>query len=148
MPAVSAEFQYPVSDQCQLSVPFLLVWLWPIASTVGTVLVPRLGPLPSKCSILVCVIVAQWWQFWQPDTDQCIWADSGASFIESILSLATGPSYFFRPSGSGPLSCWTVLSTWAIDLLQKYTHTFIRQCSADVTMKSKCDCLRHKDMRI
>ncbi len=52
MPVVSAQCQHPDSG-----------WYW------------------LSVSILVSVIVAQCRQFWQPDSCQCIWADSGVSFI-------------------------------------------------------------------
>ncbi len=41
----------------------------------------------------------------------------------SMPSLATtaGPSYFFRPAGSGPLSVQTVLATWG-SLWQKRSN--------------------------
>ncbi len=112
---VSAQFQYPGSDQCQQSVPFWLAWLWANAGGVGSVSVPRLGPvlamcynsLRHDCGPIPAVLAAglgpvYLGRFW------------GVIHLMSMPSLATaaGPSYFFRPAGSRPLSGQTALATW------------------------------------
>ncbi len=112
---VSAQFLHPVSDQYWLSVPFWLAWLWPNAGGVGSVSVPRLGPVLAKCFIsrrcdcgpMPAVLAAglgpvYLGRFW------------GVIHPMSMPSLATAarPSYFFWSAGSGPLSGQTVLATW------------------------------------
>lgn len=94
------------SDQYRLSVTFLLAWLWP---NVGSVSVPILDSVPSKCSNLVSVIVAQCRRFWSPDSGQCIWTDSGPPFIPR-------PSRVWHPQSGRVISSWplsgrTILST-------------------------------------
>ncbi len=60
-------------------------------------------------------------QFRQLDSGQRTRADSGASFtpvIHKSPATASGPSYFFRLAGFGPLSGRIVLATWASSKLQ------------------------------
>ncbi len=92
-----AQFQYPVLDQCRLSVPF-----WPNAGGVGPVSVPRLGPVPAKClnccrcdcgpmpAVLTAglgpVYLGRFWGVIHP-------------MSRPSLATAAGPSYFFRPAG-------------------------------------------------
>ncbi len=53
----------------------------------------------------------------QLDSGQRTRADSGASFtpvIHKSPATASGPSYFFRLAGFGPLSGRIVLATWGV----------------------------------